>query len=201
MPLGANKAAIMGVSGVSTGPTAPYVVLLSTQTATGDSSLSFTSNIDSTYGEYIFRFYNCNPETPQTFKWQVDDDAGNNGYNDFNLVTTYWESYFGEAGTGGVLGYIVGQDTLGTTYDAVSTYGVGSDADQSCAGEFHLFNPSSTTYAKHYHARAHSSYFNEYAIQSFSSGYINTTTAINAVDFKFTSGNFDGVIKMWGVKS
>ena len=76
------------------GPVAPYVVLLQSQTASGDSSISFTSNIDATYGEYIFRFYNCNPATDgQNFKWQVDDDAGNNGYNDFLTLVSSISGY------------------------------------------------------------------------------------------------------------
>ena len=57
MPLGAFKAALMGTAGVSTGD----VVLLSSQTASNSASISFTSDITSTYGEYIFKFYNINP--------------------------------------------------------------------------------------------------------------------------------------------
>ena len=63
MPLGAFKAALMGTAGVST---TGDVVLLATTTATSDATVSFTSGIDSTYGEYIFRFYNINPATDTT---------------------------------------------------------------------------------------------------------------------------------------
>ena len=69
MPLGAFKAALMGTAGVSTGD----VVLLSSQTASGSASLSFTSDITSTYGEYIFKFYNINPATDgASFTFQVN---------------------------------------------------------------------------------------------------------------------------------
>ena len=69
MPLGAFKAALMGTAGVSTGD----VVLLSSQTASNSATISFTSDITSTYGEYIFRFYNINPVTDSTeFQFQCN---------------------------------------------------------------------------------------------------------------------------------
>ena len=75
MPLGANKAAIMGVAGVSTAD----VVLLSSQTADGDDEIDFTDLFTSTYGEYIFKFYNINPATDSkglTFQVNATTDDG-----------------------------------------------------------------------------------------------------------------------------
>jgi hypothetical protein len=37
--------------------------LISTQTASSSSTISFTSGIDSTYDEYVFKFYDIHPAT------------------------------------------------------------------------------------------------------------------------------------------
>ena len=196
MPLGANKAAIMGTAGVST----ESVVLLQTQTADGDDNVAFTANITSAYPMYIFRFYNINPGTDEPyFEFQVDDNAGNNGYNDFNITSTFWETSISEADSGNTA-YTGGRDSAQSTAYNDITVAIGSGADESFAGELHLFNPASTVYAKHFMSKTHGYYSGNQAILVHAAGYINTTTAINAINFKFTAGNFDGKIKMWGVK-
>ena len=68
------------------------------------------------------------------------------------------------------------------------------------AGELHLFNPSSTTYVKNWYAQTIGYAQSDMLQDFFIAGYYNTTTAINAVSFKFSSGNFDGKIKMFGIK-
>ena len=80
------------------------------------------------------------------------------------------------------------------------TLGVGNGADESIAGELHLFNPASTTYVKHFYSRIN--YYNEsnQSQDAFAAGYINATDDVDAIRFEFTSGTFDGTIKMWGVK-
>ena len=201
MPLGANKAAIMGVAGVSTAD----VVLLQTNTITsGTTNTSFTSGIDSTYGEYIFRFYNLNPATDDTtFTFQVDDDAGNNGYNDFAVTSSFFRAYYDEASSGDpppAIEYWTGNDAAQSTSYIPLAGDIGNGADESYVGELHLFNPASTTYVKHWYSRGHMYHSANYASSMFPAGYINTTTAINAINFKMGSGAFDGVIKMWGVK-
>ena len=195
MPLGANKAAIMGVAGVSTGD----VVLISSQTASGDSAITFNSGITSTYGEYIFKFYNINPATDgENFTFQANAvDAS--GYNE-TMTTTYVNAYHFEDDSATSLAYTAARDQgQGTGYQQLSD-NVGNEADQSCVGELHLFNPAGTTYVKHFTAT-----MQEYADDSVSSqklvaGYFNITAAIDDIQFKMSSGNFDGKIKMWGVK-
>ena len=194
MPLGANKAAIMGVSGVSTGD----VVLLSTQTEADVTSIDFTSGIDSTYGEYIFRFYNIHPETDSThFQFQASADGGSN--YDLSVVTTYFQSYHTEADDAATMSYVTSQDHVGTSYFALN-HTVGGDNDQCVAGELHLFNPASTTYVKHFLSRTIGNASSDYANEGFVGGYFNTTSAIDAVSFKEASGNINGTIKLWGVK-
>jgi len=198
MPLGANKAAIMGVAGVAA---AGDVVLLSTQTADGDSEIDFSSGITSTYGEYIFKFYNLNPATDAAqFQFQVNatDDAG--GDYDVSLITsTYWVAHHTEADTTGFSYSTGGDKAQAATFQQLSE-ALGNGADESSVGELHIFNPSSTTYVKHFHATINIYALSDYTQQIFVAGYINDTTAIDDIRFKMNTGDFDGTIKMWGVK-
>ena len=194
MPLGAHKAAIMGVAGVSTGD----VVLLSTQTADGDTTISFTSDIDSTYGEYIFKFYNINPETDGAhFQFQVNA-VGASGYNETITSSGFYASHTEADATG--FQNVGGTDQgNGTAFQGLAT-GIGSGADEDAAGEMHLFNPSSTTYVKHWHSRSSMYGSTDFISDGFFAGYFNITAAIDDVQFKMSAGDFEGKIKMWGVK-
>jgi hypothetical protein len=196
MPLGAHKVALFGVAGVSTGD----VVLLSTQTASDSSSLDFTSGIDSTYGEYIFKFYNINPATDNThFSFQVNA-VGETGFNEI-MTTTMFRPYHDEDDSVTSLSYSTGQDQAqGTAFQQMSQ-DAGNGADECSAGILHLFNPSSTTYVKHFYSRVNTYHQLNYTMDFFAAGCINTTSAIDEISFKMNSGNFDGTIKMWGVKN
>ena len=197
MPLGAHKATLFGVAGVSTGGD---VVLLSSQTASDSASLDFTSGIDSTYGEYIFKFYNINPATDLAeFTFQVNA-SGQTGYNE-TMTTTFFYVYHYEDDSVAGMGYITAFDQAqGTAYQQLNS-NQGNGSDESLAGELHLFNPSSTTYVKHFYSRTNSYHGDDnLPLLSNIAGYINTTTAIDDIQFKMDSGNFDGTIKMWGVK-
>ena len=195
MPLGANKAAIMGVAGVSTAD----VVLLSDQDADSDSAIDFTSGIDSTYGEYIFRWYNCHAETNTAqLVFQVNATDGAD-YDDSLITSTFFLAGHSEGGTT-ELAYKTAEDRAQVASFQPLVEQLGNDADADCAGELHLFNPSSTTYAKHFYGRSHGYHDADEAIDNFFAGYINDTTAVDDVRFKMSSGDFSGTIKMWGVK-
>ena len=196
MPLGAFKAALMGTAGVSTGD----VVLLSTQTASDSASITFTGLMTSTYGEYIFKFYNINPESEpdRLFQFQVNATDGAD-FNDSAITSSYFRAYHTEADATG-LSYVTSQDQAQGTAFQPMAQGPSSAADGGCAGELHIFNPSSTTYVKHFYSRIGEMYYAEWATDQFSSGYINDTTAIDDIQFKMSANNFDGKIKMWGVK-
>ena len=198
MPLGAFKAALMGTAGVSTGD----VVLLSSQTASNSASLTFSSGITSTYGEYIFKFYNINPATNAsafTFQVNATDDPGG-GYDTSLITSTAFEAYLAEADSGATLTYNAGDDLAQSASFQQIAFDIGNGADESCAGILHLFNPASTTYVKHFCSRFHTYMASDYSNDQFAAGYINDTTAIDDIQFKMDSGNFDGTIKMWGVK-
>ena len=196
MPLGAHKAAMMGTAGVSTAD----VVLINTITATSDSAISFTSGITSTYGEYIFRFYNMNPETDGAeFQFQVNATDGAD-YNDSAITSTFFRAYHFESGSP-ALGYDSSSDLAQGTGFQTLNLDVTNDADGSVAGELHLFNPASTTYVKHFYAQTVHMYNDPSGtFNNFIGGYINDTTAVDDIRFKFSAGDFDGKIKMWGVK-
>jgi len=204
MPLGAFKAALMGTAGATA---AGDVVLLSSQTASDSASLSFTSGITSTYGEYIFGFYNINPATDQanfTFQVNATDDPG--GDYDTSLITsTAFAAYHNEDDSGTpAITYNAGQDQAQAAGYQLLMYYLGNGSDESGAGVMHLFNPASTTYVKHFYVRSQN-LLADYggtnrSDDTFYAGYINDTTAIDDIQFKMSSGNFDGTIKMWGVK-
>ena len=175
------------------------VVLLSSQTASDYSSITFTGLMTSTYGEYIFKFYNINPDTEnRIFEFQVNATDGAD-FNDSAITSTYFRAYHTEADSTG-LGYVTDNDQAQGTAFQDMTQGPSTDADGSCAGELHIFNPSSTTYVKHFYSRISEMYYAAWATDQFSAGYINDTTAIDDIQFKMSGGNFDGTIKMWGVK-
>ena len=196
MPLGAFKAALMGTAGAST---TGDVVLLHDTDYSGAASADITSGIDSTYGEYIFKFYNINPATDaENFTFQVNA-AGGSGFNE-TITSSSFSSFHTESDSSTSVEYRGGYDLAqGTGYQILSPL-VGNGADESCAGELRLFNPASTTYVKHFLIRTMENRSDDYAWETFVGGYINTTTAIDEISFKMSSGNFDGTIKMWGVK-
>jgi hypothetical protein len=196
MPLGAFKAALMGTAGVSTAD----VVLIQSQTSTGATSIIFTSGIDSTYGEYIFKFYNINPVSDAAFfEVQFSVDGGSN-YG-LSKVSTYWGAGHTEADATS-FGYEVDFDRAGgtATADQAITNSIGNLSDESMHGELHLFNPSSTTYVKHFYSRTIAKSEAPGAKDYFISGFVNNTDNIDTVKFKLGTSAFDGTIKMWGVK-
>jgi len=175
------------------------LVLLSTQTASASSSISFTTGIDSTYKEYMFIFNNIHPETDGTnFQFNLSTDSGSN-YN-VTKTTTYFYSSHKEDGTSGSMSYYANQDLAqGTGFQNLLT-GTGTDNDQSGAGYLHLFNPSSTTFVKHFIARCQHYMYVDFSQEYYTAGYGNTTSAVDAVQFKMSSGNIDdGTIQMFGV--
>ena len=197
MPLGAFKAALMGTAGVSTAD----VVLLHDTDYSNASTASISSGITSAYSSYIFKFYNINPAT-NGGRWffQVNATDGAD-YNDSLITSTSIKVAHDEldAGTEGPAYYTDGDLAQSSSFQTL-VYNCGNDADKSIAGELHLFNPSSTTYVKHFIARMNAVRSDNYALDLYTAGYINDTTAIDDIQFKMESGNFDGTIKMWGVK-
>jgi len=175
-------------------------ILISTHTASGSSSVDITSGIDSTYDEYMFVFTDVNPATNDAnFQFQVNasDDVG--GDFDTSLITsTFFRAYHAESNAAS-LDYVTSMDQAQSAAYLNLVYGTGNDTDECCAGILHLFNPSSTTYVKHFYSRANT-YDGAYGRDCFSAGYINQTLALSEISFKMSTGNFDGTIQMYGIK-
>ena len=180
--------------------------LIKTLTASGSASLDFVDGtadvtFDSTYDEYMFVFTDIAPATDSVeFQFQVNatDDAG--GDYDTSLITsTFFKAHHDEADSDTDLAYHTSHDQAQGSGHQTLAYDVGSDADQSVAGIMSLFSPSSTTYVKHFYCRTSNAYSSDIMMDTFVAGYINDTTAIDEVQFKFSSGNFDGVIQLYGI--
>ena len=173
--------------------------LLSTATASSSANLSFTSGIDSTYKEYIFRFINIHPATNgEKFQVNFSVDSGSN-YN-VTKTTTYVNVFHYESGTSTEFAYKTARDLAQSTADQPILWGLVNDNDGSASGMLHLFEPSSTTFVKHFISRVQGMVDEPVSQESYVAGYGNTTSAINAVRFQMSSGNIDsGVIKLYGV--
>jgi len=176
--------------------------LITALTATNDTSLSFVDGassvvLDSTYDEYMFVFTDIGPATDNVyFTFQGSIDGGSN-YN-VTMTTTNFRSGHTE-GDETDFAYDAGGDTAqGTGFLRLS---VDSDnaADGSGAGILHLFSPSNTTYVKHFYSRYHHMTGTPAAYTVFVAGYFNDTNDVDAVQFKMSSGNFDGVIQLYGI--
>ena len=173
--------------------------LISTATASNASSVDITSGIDSTYDEYMFVFTDIGPATNTAqMSFQVNA-ADQSGFNE-TITSTYFLAWNYEDGsTGQGLAYQAGADLEQGTGYQVLTSDTGSGADESCAGILHLFSPSNTTYVKHFYSDFSSNAADDSAQRSLCAGYINVTAAIDEISFKMSSGNFDGVIQLFGI--
>jgi hypothetical protein len=187
---------ISAVGSIGTGD----LVFISKQTASSDASISFTSGIDSTYKEYVFYFVDIHPSaTDGTIQFQGSTDSGSN-YG-VTLTNTLFRAYHNESSTYTILEYKASHDLAQSTNFATLNSGAsGNDNDQCCVGSLHLFNPSSTTFVKHFLTDFNTYNSNDYSTRTFTGGYFNTTSAINAIQFKMDNGNIDsGDILLYGV--
>jgi len=175
------------------------LVLLSTQTASSSASISFTSGIDSTYDSYVFKFIDIHPSNASQLKCNFSTDGGSN-YN-VTKTTTSFVGYHTEADDYSVLVYQTSRDLAQSTSDMWLSSSLPIDNDASFSGYMQLFNPSSTTFVKHFITGGNSMAGDPASVDEHFAGYANTTSAINAIIFRMSSGNIDdGIIKMYGVK-
>ena len=172
---------------------------ISTATASASASIEFTSGIDSTYKEYVFYFHSIHPQTDNVlFEFNLSTDSGSN-YN-VTKTTTHFSAVHNEADDAASLGYKTGLDLAQSTSFQTLVEEVGADNDQCLSGYLHLFNPSSTTFVKHFTARCNNYRRSNYSADHYTAGYGNTTSAIDAIKFQMSSGNIDaGQILLFGV--
>ena len=196
----ANNQSMTAITSLS-GVTAGNLVLLATETASSSATISFTSGIDSTYKEYIFKFYDIHPATDDTRLTFQSDTGTNTSYNQ-TITSTCFQAKHSEADDDSGLAYQAGNDQAqGTAFQRI-TDSIGNANDASAVGSLYIFNPSSSTYVKHFICRT------QHMVGSsgvgskdlYYAGYFNTTTALTRFQFKMASGDIDaGTIKLYGV--
>jgi len=181
------------------------LVHIKTLTASSSATLSFvdgTSSVvlDNTYPIYKFEFNNIHPATDKVyFTINFSIDSGSN-YN-VTKTTTFFTSHHKEDGAEAQLVYQDNADLGQSTAVKYLCSEIGNDNDQSGSGELYLFNPSSTTFAKYFMSRMSIDEYRSWLHVANTAGYGNTTSAIDAVQFKMSSGNMDaGTIKLYGIK-
>ena len=189
-------------NGLETGDVGGSLVLISEKTASDSSAVNFTSGLDSTYKEYQFHFTDIHPASGNSaFMFNLSADGGSN-YNVTKTTSAFWAAH-NEAGSDSNLYYRTSEDLAQSTADqklsVEVTFPASVDDDNSFSGILHLFDPSSTTFVKHFISDGNH-YASNYSTRSFVAGYGNTTSAINAITFKMSTGNIaTGTIKMYGV--
>jgi hypothetical protein len=180
------------------------ITLISSQTASSSASLSFTTGITSTYKAYKFVYIGIKASTASNFTFNASTDSGSN-YNVTKTDTMFASFHYENDGVYAVLYDDSGNDLAQSTSFAPLLYGSqNADADNATSGSLTIFNPSSTTYVKHFIAQSNSMAtggVNPFQSVAYVAGYGNTTSAINAIQFKMASGNIDaGTIYMYGIK-
>jgi len=175
-------------------------------TASGDSSLSFVDGtddvvLDSTYKTYVFTFNNIHPETDNAeFGFNLSVDGGSN----YNVTKTSTPIYalHSESNTEAILAYELGLHLAQATGTQYFQEQLGNDNDHSLSGYLHLFNPSSTTFVKHFIYVGNGAKGANHSTNFFVSGYGNTTSAVNAIEFRPDGGNIDaGDFCLYGISS
>ena len=200
-----NNNSLSAITAASSLPTGA-MTLIKSQTASSSATISFVNGasdvvLDSTYPIYIVKVISANIATDnQDLVINFSDDTSSHAY-DLTKTDTYFAGLHTEADNDAGLQYETGEDIAQGTGFTVVTKEQANDADAGACSTIWLFNPSSTTFVKHYMMRSNWFQHNDYAQDAFKGGYINTTAAVTAIQFKSTSGNIDsGTFKLYGIK-
>ena len=195
----ANNNSLSAISAKPSGLSGGSMNLISTQTASSSSTISFTSGIDSTYDEYVFKFYDIHPQTNFRHLGFQANAVGGSGFNE-TITSTMFIANHKEDNSSSNLAYEGdGDQAQGTGFQSI-IHAMGNGNDESGSGTLHLFNPSSTVMVKHFIATTNTYTDDDRSQNNFAAGYINTTSAIDEIQFKMSSGNIDsGVIKLYGI--
>jgi hypothetical protein len=195
----ANNNSLSAITTKPSGLSGGALNLISTQTASSSSTISFTSGIDDTYDSYVFKFYNIHPATDNVeFQFNMSIDGGSN-YN-VTKTSTFFRALHDESDANARLEYRTGQDLAQGTGFQTFNIRLGNGNDECFVGNLFLYSPSSTTFVKHFMSVSNDYGDNNQSDVHYLAGYGNTTSAINAVQFKMSSGNIDsGVIKLYGI--
>jgi hypothetical protein len=193
--------AVTSMASLSTGS----MTLIKEVTASSVASIEFINGssdvvLDNTYPIYKFQFINCHPATDTAYLTFQGSTNSGSSYG-VTITSTAFYARHSESGTGAELSYNGSADLAqSTSYQRISQ-GVGNGNDETCSGELFIYNPSSTTFVKHFMGRMPTYQSSNYIYDQYTGGYFNSTSALDAFDFKFSSGNIDaGTIKLYGIK-
>jgi hypothetical protein len=180
------------------------ITLISSQTASSSASLSFTTGLDSTYKAYKFVFSNIRASSTSSFTFNLSTDSGSN-YNVTKTSSMFIAYHYeNDSGTSAIYDNNNQDLSQSTSFQSLLYADLPTDADTGASGTLTLFNPSSTTYVKHFISNLNQMSYggpNPYQTVSYLAGYGNTTSAINAIQFKMSTGNIaDGKIYLYGIK-
>ena len=183
------------------------MVLIKTVTASSSGTLDFVDGaddvvLDNTYPIYVFKFYNIHAQTDQVnCQFNMSIDTGSN-YNVTKTTTAFRAGNY-ENDSSTAFSYLTASDLPQSTafQNLTESASMGNDNDQCLSGYLYLFNPSSTTFVKHFFSRTNNAHWIDVSTDDYMAGYGNTTSAVDAIQFKMDNGNIDaGQIKLYGIK-
>ena len=184
------------------------MTLIKTLTASNSATLSFVHGsggvvLDNTYPIYKFEFINIHPSGSGS-EFQVGFRDGGTNFDATNTCTI-WYAYNFENDAGTAFEYNTSEDNAQVAgfQKLTGAAQIGTDNDESASGEMTLFNPSSTTFVKHFISNVNyvSDDGDTHFVTNHVGGYCNVTAAIDAVQFKLDTNNIaSGVIKLYGIK-
>ena len=190
-------------NGFETGSAGGAMTFIKKLTASSSGTLSFVDGssdvvLDNTYKEYIFYFNNIHPSTDGAF-FSVGFRDGSTDY-DASKTTTYFQSRHDEGDSDTQLAHNASYDLANGTGFQYLSQSLANETDACLGGFLHLFNPSSTTFVKHFICQTAYTSSSDYQVSDFIAGYFNTTSAIDEIQFKMSSGNVDaGTITLYGI--
>ena len=196
----ANNNSLSAITAKPSGLSGGSMNLISTTTASSSSTLDFTSGIDSTYDEYVFKFYDIHPATDGAYLIFQSDTGTNTSYNQ-TVTSTFIYSQHDEADSDTTLAYATSRDQANATAFQPISLSIDADGnDSSFSGQLQIFAPSSTTFTKQWMSIGNEVGNGYYNYHTHAGGWFDTTTALTRFQFKMSSGNIDsGVIKLYGI--
>jgi hypothetical protein len=199
LPAGINDASVASVTALAQVSAGDGITLISSQTASSSASLSFTTGIDSTYRTYMFKFINMHASAQGQFEFQASTNGGSS-YG-VTLTSTLFQAEHYETDSSTFFDYNGGRDLAqSTSYQFLNGADLGTNNDDNFCGTMSLFSPSSTTYVKHFISQGNVNDYSARCTNTYIAGYFNTTSALNAISFRMSTGNIDaGTILMYGI--
>ncbi len=195
----ANNQSLTAITALPSAVSGGAMTLLETQTASSSDTLSFTSGIDSTYDEYVFKFISIHGASNDGYFLFQADTGTNTSYNQ-TITSTNFKATHDEADSETALSYRTADDLAQSTSFQRLSSPIGTENDECMSGYLQVFNPSSSVFVKNFMARTSTLDMSDVNQHVFVAGYFNTTTALTRFQFKSSTGDIQsGTIKMYGV--